>query len=99
MNTLIETQRQKVAELETRLRIEQEKLDLLIKYPLKTKVYIHGDEDSMYSEGKKLGLSEVALETFFRVGYEVTFDVEVEESGQAFATHVNGTALVERVEI
>lgn len=69
------------------------------KFPIATKFYAHSDKESGYSQAEELGLEGEAARTFSRTGYEVTFDILVQEDGTAMATHVNGTALTAPVEI
>lgn len=67
---------------------------------IKTTFAVFGDKDSNWEQSRELGLSDEAWKTFKYTGYEVVFLVEVDpETGQAFATHVNGTPLTERTRI
>lgn len=96
MKSIYDTQAEHVAKLKEQLAIEEAKLKKL-RYPIKTEVYVHGCDDSMYADGKELGLSEKQLENFFRTAYEVKFTVLVDEEGFAKATHVNDVELKEPV--
>lgn len=43
------------------------------------KMYLHGDKESNWEQGKKIGLSDEAIsENFAYALYEVEFDVEVD---------------------
>lgn len=66
---------------------------------LKTKLYCHSNKESMYDKGEELGLSDEALDNFIYTMYEVEFDVEIDESGNAYATHLNGVKLERPVEL
>jgi hypothetical protein len=46
-----------------------------------------------------VGLTDDQLTHYSRVGHNVEFDIEIDFEGKAVATHVNGIALVEPVEI
>jgi hypothetical protein len=63
------------------------------KFPLQTKMYLHGDKDSNRETGEELGLSEEALRKFSYALYEVEFDVEVLEDGTVSILAVDGKAL------
>lgn len=95
----IETQRKAVKDLEKRLEAAKKRLTVLTTFPLKTKIYVHGSQEDMCYKGEQIGLTGSALENFERTAYEIGFDVEIDTDGVAYATHVNGVALVERVEI
>ena len=60
---------------------------------IKTKLYCHSSKDSMWAQGEELGLSDEALSNFIYTMYEVEFDVEIDENGYVYATHVNGMKL------
>lgn len=63
-------------------------------WPKRTKFFLHGNADSNWDAGKKLGLSEEAIRTKFRYAlYEVEFDVEVDEDGTCRIVAVDGKAL------
>lgn len=86
--------------VETLSQIDPTELNLVIlmvkeireekEWPKETTVYIHGDEDSNYETGKKLGLSEDAAETFRGTGYEVGLIVTVTKNGRAMLTAIDG---------
>lgn len=61
---------------------------------------LHGSKDDNWDQAQKLGLSDKAWQTFRSTGYETIFQIEVDpETGEVFATHVNGTPLTERTRI
>lgn len=67
---------------------------------IKTKFYSHSSKSSNFEQGSELKLSDKALENFVYVGYEIIFDVEIdEETGDCWATAINGKVLAERVKI
>jgi len=70
-------------------------------YPIADKFYSHSGKEDGMDDAAKLGFERgtAAFETYCRTGYETTFDVLVYEDGTVKATHVNGVALVEPVEI
>jgi hypothetical protein len=71
-------------------------------YPIKDKFYTHSDRDSASSEdARRLGFDQRSEEfrNYSGAGHETEFDVLVYEDGTVKATHVNGVALTEPVEI
>lgn len=70
-------------------------------YPIKDKFYSHSGKEDGMEDAERLGFERQsdAFETYCRTGYETEFDVLVYEDGTVKATHVNGVALVEPVEI
>lgn len=66
---------------------------------MKTKFYLHGSKDSNRDLGESLGLTASQIKNFAYAGYEVEFDIEIGNDGQAFATHVNRVALTKMVKI
>ena len=82
----------------------EEELDRLTSpppdpFPKKTKFYTHSSKESNYEQGEELGLSESSLAKFVYAGYELTIDIEVEENGEAYATHFEGVELPRKVKI
>lgn len=86
------------AELEKRQAAAEEQA-LKDRFPLKAKFYAHSDKESNWSQARELKLSEEASRNFAYTGLEVTIDIIVDEKGGVKATHLNGTALTEPVEI
>lgn len=67
---------------------------------IETDFYVHSDKESGYDRGREIGLEGDALREFCYTGYEVTFKIVVDrKTGKSKATHVNGVALTEPVEI
>lgn len=73
---------------------------------IKTKLYAHRDRDSNYdlirTEAESIGfeLTEKAERAFAYVGYEISFDVEIDlETGVCHALTVNGVELPEPLEL
>jgi len=60
---------------------------------------VSSSKEEMWAQGEELGLSDEALSTFIYTMYEVEFDVEIDENGNTYATHVNGVKLESTVEI
>lgn len=59
-------------------------------------VYVHRDKDSNWSEAQELGLEEDAARRFAYCGYEVAFKGHLDtDTGDFYATHVDGMALRE----
>lgn len=74
--------------------------ELKIVKKIKSKLYLHSDNMSMLEKGNELGLNEIARENFSRVGYEVEIDIEINTlTGDAYATHLNGTELESGVKV
>jgi hypothetical protein len=69
------------------------------KFPIKAKFYAHGDKENNWAQAAELNLSEEASRNFAYTGLEVEFDILVDDKGGVLATHVNGVALTEPVEI
>lgn len=70
------------------------------KWPIKTDFYAHvHDEENMEDAAKYFERGTPAFETYCSTGYEIEFSILIHEDGTVKATHVNGTALVEPVEI
>lgn len=46
---------------------------------IKTKFYSHSDKDSNSDQASTIGLSGTAFDNFRYTGYEIEFDVEVDE--------------------
>lgn len=78
---------------------EQDLYQAELKWPLKTKFYSHSSRDDNYNQAERLGLTSAQADNFRSTGYEIEFDIEIDESGTAIATHVNGVALVTPVKI
>lgn len=70
-------------------------------YPIKHKLYLHSGKEDGMEDAEELGFARDsdAYDNFCRLGYEVTFDILVNEDGTAQATHVNGVALTTPVDI
>lgn len=83
-------------ELALEARRRREEL-LRERFPIQTKMYLHGDKGSNWDKNSELNLTDKQMETFAYAGYEVEFDIEVDETGQAWALSVNGSPLVKRV--
>jgi len=66
---------------------------------LKTILYLSSSKDTMEDQDEKLGLSDEAMSNFVYTMCEVEFDVEVDEFGNAYATHLNGVKLERPVRI
>lgn len=67
---------------------------------IKTKFYSHTAKDSNFETAERLGLSDEAIDNFKYAGYEIVFEVEIDEkTGDCWATSINGRALTERVKI
>ena len=49
--------------------------------------------------GEELELTESQLQEFIYTGYEVGIDIEIDNKGQAWATHLQGVKLERRVRI
>lgn len=49
--------------------------------------------------GEEIGLTESQLQEFMYTGYEVVIDIEIDNKGQAWATHFMGVKLERRVRI
>jgi len=64
------------------------------------KFYVHSSKDDNHTYADELGLSEKARENFKYAGYEIELDCSLDrETGEVYATHVNGIALIEGVKI
>jgi hypothetical protein len=68
-------------------------------YPIKHKMYLHSDKEENIWEGKELGLTEDQIRNFRGFGYEVEFDVLIQEDGTVITTHVAGVALATPTEL
>jgi hypothetical protein len=63
------------------------------------KIYLHSSKEEMRDNGEELGLTEKQLEKFIYTGYEVSLDIEVDETGTAWATHCMGVKLEKKVKV
>jgi len=93
----IEAEIARLGEQLARVKVENAKK----RYPIKDKFYSHSGKEDGMEDAEKLGFKQGtdAYETYCRTGYEIAFDVLVNEDGTVMATHVNGVELVEPVEI
>ena len=67
---------------------------------VETKLYLHSSKESMADNGDELGLKGEAMDRFIYTFYEIGFDVEVDtETGEAFATTMDGVPLKEKLPI
>lgn len=66
---------------------------------IETEFFLHGDKESNYDQGKKLGLTEEQMKIFRYTGYEVRCNIVIDTTGQAWLQRVNGTWLAEGVKI
>ena len=60
---------------------------------VKTKMYLHGDEENFYDDAKEIGLNpdNAAFREFSNALYEVEFEVEVDtETGETKILKVDG---------
>ncbi len=63
-------------------------------------IWLHSDKESMADRGEELGLSESAVNTFCRTGYEVEVGVAIDKAtGQATAHSFMGVRLENEVKI
>jgi hypothetical protein len=63
---------------------------------MRTKIYLHGNKESNYSEGEKLGLTGEALRMFTFACYEVAIEIEVNPDGTYEMLTVDGRKLEPR---
>lgn len=68
-------------------------------WPVTTKLYLHSDKESSYDVGRRAGLSKEAANEFKYAGYEIGFDIVINEDGSSYATHVGGIQLEARLKI
>jgi hypothetical protein len=66
---------------------------------IKAKIYLHGTKEDMWDQGEELKLTKSQLQEFIYTGYEVGIDIEVDNTGQAWATHLQGVKLERKVKI
>jgi len=60
------------------------------------KMYLHGDQESNYTQGEEIGLKGEELKMFSYALYEVAFDVEVDmATGEVKILKVDGKRVVE----
>lgn len=89
-----------LAKIVDEAKAEQKRRKEAKKWPVTTRVYIHGDEDSNWEVGKEIGLSEQAiLDTFRGVAYEVELTIVVQQDGHAHATHINDVEITIPVQV
>jgi len=61
---------------------------------MKVKMYLHGDKETNFEQGKELGLTGQALDEFCHALYEVEFDVAVNmQTGETTIVAVDGKAV------
>ncbi len=63
------------------------------------KIYLHGTKEGMWEQGEELGLTKSQLQNFIYTGYEVEINIEIDNTGQAWATHVQGVKLERKVKV
>jgi hypothetical protein len=68
-------------------------------YPIKHKLYLHSCKDDLYHEASQLKLTDEQTQNFRGFGYEVEFDVLIQEDGTVITTHVAGVALATPTEL
>lgn len=67
---------------------------------INTKIYTHNNKESNWDLQEELGLSNEAMDKFRYCAMEVEFEAEVDtETGEAWATAVNGVALAKPVQL
>jgi hypothetical protein len=63
-------------------------------------MYLHGDKESNYEEGIKIGLSPKVLEKFSYALYEVKLGVEVDtETGETTIVSVDGQGVIPKANV
>ena len=67
---------------------------------IRTNLYLHTNKEGMYEMGGEIGLEGPAQDDFRYVGYEVDVRIVVDEdTGEALATHLNGSKLEKPVKV
>jgi hypothetical protein len=62
--------------------------------------WMYANPQENWDLGKEIGLSEEAIEDYFRFCcYELKLELVVEKDGMAFCTHVNGIPLTQKVRV
>ena len=66
-----------------------------------TKIYVHGDDDSMYQEGLETHeLSESAADVYSRATYELTLTVKIDKAtGDVYVTEFEHVPLEREVKL
>ena len=63
-------------------------------------IYFHRDKETNFDIQEELGMNDKAMETFMYTGSEIGVLIEVnKETGEAWATHLEGVELKEPVRI
>src|SRR3990167_377993 len=62
----------------------------LRQWPIRSTIALHGDRDSNYETGKRLGLDNAALDTFSYPHPCVDVDVDVYEDGSTIIVGIDG---------
>lgn len=68
-------------------------------WPKKKRIYLHKSKEDGYALAEEMGFGEnsEAARTLAYLCYEVSVDIEVLHDGTAYATHLNGVALTDKV--
>lgn len=96
---------QSIEELEADIKRLEEELahrkskKLKMYFPVSKFRYFHSSKEDNWAEAAELKLSESAQSTYAYTGLEVTITCLVNEDGTVKATHLNGNALIEPVDI
>lgn len=77
-------------------RINEEKMR---REPKKSRIYCHRDKDSNWELADELELTEEQTLNFRYTGCEISIDIEIDHTGQAWATHFENQPLPEKVKI
>ncbi len=63
------------------------------------KIYLHSTKESMWEQGEELKLTKSQLQEFIYTGCEVSIEIEIDNNGQAWATHLQGVKLERKVRV
>lgn len=100
----VEDLKRQIAELEAKIEkieADDQRATKPSEWPIAYKFYSHSGKEDNLDDAENFGFEDGSDEwdRFRRSGYETAFDTLVYEDGRIMATHVNGVALVEPVEL
>lgn len=69
------------------------------EWPKSHTYYLHANKEDNYDQGRMLGLSPEALQTFSYICYEIELELEIHRDGTTYITEVECVPLQEKVKI
>jgi len=67
--------------------------------PKSTTIYLHRGKEDNWELQRELKLTDAQMENALYIGYETAIKIEIDKDGNAYATHLEGVELKEKVRI